>query len=73
MDQFDRNLVEYVLSWAPFGGPPAEEILPRFGFPSDQLGKRIRDIAYPRLRRIIEIDERVLLGRALDSVERGAR
>ena len=39
----------------------------------NQLGKRIRDIAYPRLRRNIEIDERVLLARALDSVERGVR
>ncbi|WP_329780481.1 hypothetical protein [[Mycobacterium] nativiensis] len=44
MDQFDRQIVEYVRLWAPFGGPPEEEILPRFGLTIPQFNKRYRDV-----------------------------
>jgi hypothetical protein len=44
MDPFDRQIVQYVRLWAPYGGPPQEEILPRFGLSVPQFKKRFRDI-----------------------------
>ena len=40
MDRFERQLVEFVRSWAPYGGPPADEVLPEFGMTRDQLVDR---------------------------------
>lgn len=53
MNKFDRNLVDYVLLWTPFGGPPEEEILPRFGFQPAQLNRRFRRI----VRRMINAEQ----------------
>ena len=44
MDSFDRQIVQYVRSWAPFGGPPQDEILPLFGLTFPQFDQRFRDI-----------------------------
>lgn len=44
MDQFDTYLVEYMLAWAPFGGPPPEDAFPRFGMNIDQLWVRFDEI-----------------------------
>jgi hypothetical protein len=40
MDWFDRRIVQYMLHWQPFGGPPEEEVLPRFGMSLPQLNRR---------------------------------
>lgn len=45
IEEFDRQLLCFVASWAPYGGPPVKEVLPRFGIRSDQIGQRIREIA----------------------------
>ena len=44
MDWFDRRIVQYVLHWQPFGGPPEEEVLPRFGMSLPQLNRRFNRI-----------------------------
>lgn len=44
MDQFDTHLVEYMLAWAPFGGPPPDDAFPKFGMTSDQLWLRFYEI-----------------------------
>lgn len=45
-DDFDRAMIEFVLLWAPFGAPPSDEILPRFGILSYELPERIRQIGH---------------------------
>jgi hypothetical protein len=64
IDSFDRELVAYVVSWAPFGGPPVEEILPRFGLSSDSLDQRIHQIVTDNRERNLVMEDRVLLLRA---------
>jgi hypothetical protein len=44
IDAYDRDLLTYFLAWFPYGNPPADEILPRFGFRCTELGERIKDI-----------------------------
>ena len=44
MDRFDREIMDFVRSWAPYGGPPADEILLEFGMTRDQLTHRVQDI-----------------------------
>ena len=29
MDRFDREILDFMRSWAPYGGPPADEVLER--------------------------------------------
>jgi hypothetical protein len=40
MDRFDREILKFVHSWAPYGGPPADEVLPEFGMTREQLVDR---------------------------------
>ena len=44
MDPFDRQIVQFVVRWAPFGGPPDEDILPGFGLTPVELRQRFRQI-----------------------------
>lgn len=44
MDWFDRRIVQYMLRWQPFGGPPEDEVLPRFGMSLPQLNRRFNRI-----------------------------
>lgn len=44
MDWFDRRIVQYMLHWQPFGGPPEDEVLPRFGMSLPQLNRRFNRI-----------------------------
>ena len=41
IDEFSRQLVEYVLVWQPYGGPPADDTFPRFGLHRHELAGRI--------------------------------
>ncbi|CAJ1501080.1 hypothetical protein [[Mycobacterium] burgundiense] len=44
VDQIDWEILEFVVSWAPFGGPDPEEALPRFGMTCEQLSQRFAQI-----------------------------
>lgn len=44
LDPFDRQIVEFVLLWSRFGGPPQDELLPRFGLTVPQFNRRVSDI-----------------------------
>jgi hypothetical protein len=44
MDAFDRQVVQFFVWWAPFGGPPPEETLPRFGLTPPHLAQRFNQI-----------------------------
>lgn len=41
MDRFDREILDYVRSWSPYGGPPADEVLAEFGLTPGQLAERV--------------------------------
>ncbi|BBY26892.1 hypothetical protein [Mycolicibacterium sediminis] len=41
MDRFDRQLMDFVRSWAPYGGPPSDEVMLEFGMTREQLTERI--------------------------------
>ena len=41
MDRFDRQLIDFVRSWVPYGGPPAEEVMLEFGMTREQLTRRV--------------------------------
>lgn len=44
IDPFDRDILDAVLAWGPFGGPPDEECLPRFGLTACQLERRVKSL-----------------------------
>jgi hypothetical protein len=41
MDRFDREILDFMRSWAPYGGPPADEVLEEFGLTKDELIDRV--------------------------------
>lgn len=43
-DRFAHDIVTFMHNWAPYGGPPADEVLPEFGLTRDQLVARYRQI-----------------------------
>ncbi|MGV9796564.1 hypothetical protein ACWDTP_00735 [Mycobacterium sp. NPDC003449] len=43
-DRFSHDIVTFMRSWAPYGGPPAEEVLSEFGLTRDQLLQRYQQI-----------------------------
>ena len=44
MDSFDRQLVSFVLTWAPFGGADDEDTFPRFGLRAGAVWQRFERI-----------------------------
>lgn len=68
MDRFDREILEFVLNWAPYGGPPAGDALPLFGLTDRQLGDRIRCIIVHSLAGRLSPDDRDLLLRVLGAL-----
>jgi hypothetical protein len=44
VDWFDRQILQYVLWWTPFGKPPEEDVYPKFGMDTCQLADRFLDI-----------------------------
>ncbi|KAA0098600.1 hypothetical protein CIW49_11780 [Mycolicibacterium sp. P1-18] len=53
VDDASRRLVDLVLKWAPFGGPPDEDLFPMFGITRRDLLGRVTDIvdSFPELAR----------------------
>ncbi|MBJ8344330.1 hypothetical protein JGU72_06560 [Antrihabitans sp. YC2-6] len=64
MDRFDREILEFLLAWAPYGGPPAEEVLAEFGLSADQLDERLHRIVSTQRTSRLSADERQLALRA---------
>jgi hypothetical protein len=44
MDTNERHVLRYVLSWAPYGGPPADETFIEFGITTSVLRERFSRI-----------------------------
>jgi hypothetical protein len=70
IDAFERELIDYIVLWAPYGGPPADEILPRFGILNSQLPDRVLKIVSRTLHDALPAADRALLIRALATVTR---
>jgi hypothetical protein len=68
IDAFDLEIVEFVWRWAPYGGPPEDECLPRFGMPADRLRARFREILRTGCREHLGDDDRMLVERAAASL-----
>lgn len=43
-DRYAHDIVSFMRAWAPYGGPPADEVLPEFGLTRDQLVQRYQQI-----------------------------
>lgn len=57
MDAYDRHLVAFVLTWAPFGGPLDEDAFPRFGLSGRALYDRFHRIIAAAHSHMYELDE----------------
>ena len=44
LDRFDRDLLTFVLSWAPYGGPPDSECFVEFGMSTDRVRERCMEV-----------------------------
>ncbi|MFE3254144.1 hypothetical protein ACFXPS_30370 [Nocardia sp. NPDC059091] len=44
MDSDEQQLIEFALTWQPFGGPPSEEVLTTFGISVPMFRHRVRRI-----------------------------
>ena len=69
VDRFDMEIVEFMLAWAPYGGPPTEECVPLFGMSRDRLLARLRAIVASGERRNLGKCDLALLERAAALVE----
>lgn len=84
MDTFDRRILQFVLAWAPYGGPREDDVWPQFGMTAEQLRDRFAQIVaglVPRVRALPAAD-RCLLEQAcvhmrrqrdIRSAERGSQ
>lgn len=43
-DRYEHDIITFMRSWAPYGGPPADEVLPEFGLTREQLVARYHQI-----------------------------
>jgi hypothetical protein len=49
IDDFERAMIEMLLSWAPYGDPPEEDCLPLFGKTVVDLKREVRELVrWPR-------------------------
>ncbi|CAN3132097.1 hypothetical protein ACNUDN_29710 [Mycobacterium sp. smrl_JER01] len=71
LDAFDRTMLEFFVMWAPYGGPPEDEVLPEFGMSRTLLLHRVAEIVEGRLKAYVPRPERALLLRAAHELRRG--
>lgn len=64
LNRFDREIIEFLLAWAPYGEPPEEESLPRFGMRADRVWNYVADIVMNRRGRLSNADDRALVAGA---------
>lgn len=48
IDSFEREMLTFALYWMPYGGPPDDEVYPRFGVTSRELLRRVFSILADR-------------------------
>ena len=61
LDPFDRDLLTFLLSWAPYGGPPDGECLVEFGMSSQRLREKCVHVVSTTRSVDCDDDERELL------------
>jgi hypothetical protein len=44
IDEFEWDIIRYLVDWAPYGGPDEEDILPRFGMDVQRLNARFVEL-----------------------------
>ncbi|OUS81336.1 hypothetical protein CA951_41515 [Rhodococcus sp. NCIMB 12038] len=44
MDSFDSAIIEFACRWLPYGTPPSEELLTRFGMTRERYGQQLARI-----------------------------
>lgn len=44
LDRFDRDLLTFMLSWAPYGGPPTDECFVEFGMDAERVRERCMQV-----------------------------
>jgi hypothetical protein len=65
LDPFHRDLIRFVLSWTSYGGPPEEELLPRFGVTNALLRQRILAMTRSEMTCDLNSNEREMISRVL--------
>ncbi|MUL50100.1 hypothetical protein FZI85_30075 [Mycobacterium sp. CBMA293] len=65
LGDFDREIVEFVIRWQPFGGPSDEDVFPEFGMSAARLWARCAEIAVMSRGRCYIDRDRSLLDLAL--------
>jgi hypothetical protein len=73
MDRFDRDILDFVRSWAPYGGPPADEVLAEFGMTRDQLFEGYTSSSRRKKRRAQELRRPWLRVQAIAPTAVGAK
>jgi len=75
VDWYDRQIIQFVLRWIPFGGPPDDETLPRFGLTPGEFRSRFRDIVSNLTRNEYTLvdDDRELLASTIHAIVSGSR
>ena len=69
LDDFDRALLDFVIQWRRYGGPPDEETLPLFGIRERDVPQRIQTIASVWLTQDIRLEDRLRIVRAVAAVQ----
>jgi hypothetical protein len=44
LDRFDRDLLTFMLSWAPYGGPPNDKCFVEFGMDAERVRERCMQV-----------------------------
>lgn len=72
MDCFDKQILQFTLAWAPYGGSRNEDTFPEFGITADELAVEFHRIVATQLRRVRDLanSDRLLLARASAYVAR---
>ena len=66
MDSFNREIIVFVLAWAPYGGPPEEDVLPLFGMTTDRLKTVFCQVVQAELHGDLTPEDRQLIDRATE-------
>jgi hypothetical protein len=64
LDSFERSMLEFAISWAPYGGVPEGETLTEFGLSAVQFTIRCKEIIADGLHAMMVDRDRQLLRRA---------
>ncbi|WP_155948552.1 hypothetical protein [Mycobacterium sp. URHB0044] len=65
---FDAQLLRFVVTWRPYGGPPEDELFPAFGLTRAQVSDRIRELVTQDGGTTLHVDDAVLLVAAAETM-----